>query len=255
MRRIISLVIIVLLCASAVGCAAFSEPAGIETSASPTVSFSAPDPTPTPSPSPSPTPDDGRTTIAPGFYFKPLDDEIKARITGLSYPEDAQDNITYDDLNVVNILHYNFEGEICFGELIVAADLAPEVTEIFYQLYLAEYPLTSVILIDEFGGSEGDRASMTANNTSAFNYRLVAGTDKLSNHALGRAIDINPMMNPYVKGSHVSPKNGEPYADRSVIQPGMIDKNDLCYQLFTEHGWTWGGDWKSMKDYQHFEKE
>ena len=205
-------------------------------------------------PMPTPTHNDGRTRIAEGFYYKPLDDEIKKIITGSSYPSESQDDITYEDLNYVKVLHYNFEGEVCEGELIVAADLADEITHIFYQLYLAEYPLTSIRLIDKFGGSTGDRASMSANNTSAFNYRVVAGTHTLSNHAFGRAIDINPMMNPYVKGDYVSPKNGSAYADRSHIILGMIDKHDLCYQLFTENGWFWGGDWSSIKDYQHFEK-
>jgi len=245
------------------GCSTLaSQPAEIPSSSAPAPSGtsvsavpSTPTPSPTATPSPSPTPNDGRTMIAPGFYYKPLDDEIKAKITGSSYPEAPQDDITYDQLNYISLLHYNFKGEICFGELIVAADLAEEVTQIFYQLYLSEYPLTSVILIDEFGGSDGDRASMSANNTSAFNYRWVAGTSKLSNHAYGCAIDINPMMNPYVKGNHVSPENGEKFADRSDIRLGMIDDGDLCYQLFTEYGWTWGGDWKSVKDYQHFEKK
>ncbi|MEX1307964.1 MAG: M15 family metallopeptidase, partial [Eubacteriales bacterium] len=133
--------------------------------------------------------------------------------------------------------------------------LADEVTRIFYRLYLAKYPMTSIILIDEFGGSTGDDASMSANNTSAFNYRLVAGTDHLSKHALGRAIDINPMMNPYVQNDHFSPENGAAYVDRSDIQLGMIDENDLCYQLFIEYGWEWGGAWHSSKDYQHFQKD
>ena len=215
----------------------------------------APQPTVSATPSPTPTPNDGRTTIADGFYYKPLDEEIKAYITGSSYPTEPQDDISYEDLNYVRVLHYNFEGDICIGELIVAADLADEVTQIFYQLFLAEYPITSIILIDEFGGSSGDNASMSANNTSAFNYRLVAGTNRLSNHALGRAIDINPMMNPYVQGSHVSPENGEAFVDRSNMSLGMIDEDDLCYQLFTQYGWEWGGAWTSCKDYQHFEKE
>lgn len=100
--------------------------------------------------------------------------------------------------------------------------------------------------------------SMEDNNTSCFNYRVVDGTSSLSKHAYGMAIDINPLYNPYVtypKGKRrVSPAAGAVYADRNKDFPYKIDKNDLCYQLFTEHGFTWGGSWKTMKDYQHFQK-
>lgn len=150
---------------------------------------------------------------------------------------------------------YDFEGNVKQGELIVNAALADEVMDIFYQLYLEKYPLTSVLLVDEFGGSADDIASMTANNTSAFNYRLISGTQRISFHSNGIAIDINPMLNPYVVGDIISPENGLPYADRSIDFPGKIDYNDLCYQLFIERGWTWGGDWKIQKDYQHFQKK
>ena len=99
---------------------------------------------------------------------------------------------------------------------------------------------------------------MTANNTSCFNFRLVEGTTSLSKHALGLAIDINPFLNPYVSTKngqpYVSPPGSEYYADRSNVFPCKIDENDLCYKLFTAHGFTWGGHWKTMKDYQHFQK-
>ena len=270
MLRSFFIVIIIVLFLSFSGCsnAVLTEPSSvlqtdfsntaseqlINVDATPTATATAM-PTPEPTPTPTPTPQDGRITIADGFYYMPLSEDIKDYITGSSYPTEPQDDITYDSLNYIHVMHYNFEGEILSGELIMPADLAEEVTQIFYQLYLAEYPMTSIILIDEFGGSTGDNASMSANNTSAFNYRLVAGTDKLSNHALGRAIDINPMMNPYFKGSHVSPENGEAYADRSEFSLGMIDEDDLCYRLFTAYGWEWGGAWHSSRDYQHFEKE
>ena len=100
---------------------------------------------------------------------------------------------------------------------------------------------------------------MTDNNTSCFNYRVVDGTKSLSRHALGLAIDINPLYNPYIRydkkgGQTVSPVEGEAYADRTVSFPYKIDPDDLCYRLFTEHGFTWGGNWNSSKDYQHFQK-
>ena len=114
-------------------------------------------------------------------------------------------------------------------------------------------------MIDEYDGD--DLASMEDNNTSCFNYRVVDGTDSLSKHSLGCAIDINPLYNPYVvydyKGTgetYISPSEGKTYADRSLDFPYKIDENDLCYKLFKQHGFTWGGDWNSCKDYQHFQK-
>ncbi|MEX1306978.1 MAG: hypothetical protein AB1Z19_00465, partial [Eubacteriales bacterium] len=159
---IIVLLLIILACLvvyyfSTVVPAQNSQTAALEPSPllSTSVKSATPQPTATvtPTPTPTPTPDDGRTTVAEGFYYKPLNEEIKAYITGSSFPSETQDDITYDDLHYVSVLHYNFDGEICTGELIVAADLADEVTRIFYRLYLAKYPMTSIILIDEFGGS------------------------------------------------------------------------------------------------------
>ena len=102
---------------------------------------------------------------------------------------------------------------------------------------------------------------MEANNTSCFNYRVVDGTTSLSKHALGCAIDINPFYNPYVVfdktgngQDYISPKGSEIYADRSKDFAYKIDEQALCYRLFKEHGFTWGGDWNSCKDYQHFQK-
>jgi hypothetical protein len=131
--------------------------------------------------------------------------------------------------------------------------------EIFYELYLNEYQIESIRLIEEYGGD--DTLSMEHNNTSCFNYRAVEGTSSLSKHATGCAIDINPFYNPYIvfdktgNGSdYISPEGSEIYVDRSQNFPYKIDENDLCYKLFKEHGFTWGGDWNSCKDYQHFQK-
>lgn len=210
---------------------------------------------------PSPTPDiregNGDSGILnEDFYWISLDENLKQRITGISYPADDSDiQIHYDDLRYIRLLHYDFEGDILEGELIVHATLADEVMEIFYQLFQAKYPLTSVILVDDFGQPADDTLSMEANNTSAFNYRFVTGTSTLSRHSFGAAIDINPMLNPYIVGDRIMPENGEPYADRSLDFPGKIDHDDLCYQLFTDRGWAWGGDWSGDKDYQHFSKK
>lgn len=267
------------------GCAAEAEPSAlVSPSAAPTASATpAPTPistpipttppdvteTPTETPKPSETaePDatpkqtdkpaaEEKTEIADGFSYMKLSDEIKNRITGMSYPADDSDSaISYDDLRYIKIKHYDFSGNVKDGELIVNKKLAKEVAQIFYELYQAKYPLESVRLVDDYGEPGDDNLSMAANNTSAFNYRKVTGSKKLSRHSYGAAIDINPRLNPYIDGNRIAPENGAEYADRSKYFAGKIDHDDACYKIFTEHGWTWGGDWKGDKDYQHFSKD
>ncbi len=198
-----------------------------------------------------------RTTYQDGFYYEPLSDEVKEQITGISYPESGC-TVPYEDLHYVGLLYVDFNGETQTGELICNKAIAQDMVEIFYELYLNDYRIERIRLIDEYGGD--DTLSMEDNNTSCFNYRVVDGTDSLSKHALGCAIDINPFYNPYVvfnrptQGeTYISPKGSEIYADRSRSFPYKIDENDLCYRLFTAHGFTWGGNWNSSKDYQHFQ--
>lgn len=210
-----------------------------------------------------------RVTYRDDFYYEPLSDDLISYITGISYPvapseaaEDSvnvgeQNEISYADLCYVHIIHNDFDGNLAEGELICNKYIAEDLLEIFYDLYAAGYQIEKVTLIENYLGD--DTASMADNNTSCFNYRVVDGTSSLSKHALGLAIDINPLYNPYVRydkkgGQTVSPAEGEAYADRSTSFPYKIDPDDLCYRLFTEHGFTWGGDWNSVKDYQHFQK-
>ncbi len=201
-----------------------------------------------------------RVTYADGFYYEPISDALKDYITGTSYPETTDESslaITCDDLRYVHVLYTNFDRETQEGELICNAALAQDLVEIFYELQENGYPIEQIHLVDEYGGD--DDASMAADNTSCFNYRNVAGSSSLSNHALGRAIDVNPLYNPYITynadgSTDVSPPAGWDYVDRSADFAHKIDTNDLCYRLFKEHGFTWGGSWNSSKDYQHFEK-
>ena len=127
--------------------------------------------------------------------------------------------------------------------------------EIFKQLYEAGYEIEKIRLIDEYDAD--DEKSMSDNNSSAFNFRYISYSTKLSKHALGLAVDINTLYNPYVKyvdgRRNVEPANAEKYTDRSIEFPHKIDHGDLCYKVFTEHGFEWGGDWEHAKDYQHFE--
>ena len=199
---------------------------------------------------------ENRSTYTEGFYYEAISDNLRRYITGISYP-DADAEISLDELRYVHIWHYNFDGDPAEGELICNEAIAQDLVEIFYELYRNEYQLEQVLLIDEFDGD--DISSMEANNTSCFNYRPIQDSTRLSKHALGLAVDINPLYNPYITYNtdgteEVSPVSGSAYADRSASFSYKIDESDLCYKLFTQHGFTWGGNWNSCKDYQHFQK-
>ena len=192
--------------------------------------------------------------MAPVFTSEEIPDEVFARMAGKSYKEDC--TVPREDLRYLRISCVGADGSPYVGEMVAAADLAEDLLDIFRQLYETGYPIERMQLIDDYDAS--DQASMEANNTACFNFRQIAGSTKLSNHSLGRAVDINPLYNPYVKttadGTIYDPPSGEAYADRSKDFLYRIDHDDLCYQLFAAHGFTWGGDWNSVKDYQHFEK-
>ena len=190
------------------------------------------------------------------FCKKNIDNQLFARIYGKSYK--ANCTLARTELRYLQLLHYTIDGKIMTGEMICHKDIANDLIEIFRKLFEAHYPIERIQLIDDFGAD--DVTSMNHNNTSCFNYRAVAGSKKLSKHSMGKAVDINPLYNPYVKrrqdGTYkVSPEKGRKYADRTKTFKYKIDRNDLAYRLFKQHGFRWGGDYRSLKDYQHFEKE
>lgn len=190
-----------------------------------------------------------------GFAVHAITDSVYHVMLGRSYKAGCA--VARSQLRYLTLLHYDADGQVRRGEMVCHKDIAADLIEIFRKLYEARYPIERMRLIDNYGAD--DERSMTANNTSCFNYRPVAGTRTLSKHSQGRAVDVNPLYNPYVKsrrggGSTVSPKAGRPYADRSRLFKMKIDKADLAYRLFTAHGFRWGGTWRSAKDYQHFEK-
>ena len=188
------------------------------------------------------------------FVVSPISNDIFSRINNKSWKEICHHD--RKDFRYVTALHYDGKGQIRLGELIVHQSVAKEVLDILKELYIAKYPIEKMVLIDNYGAD--DELSMTANNSSAFNCRVVKGSKKLSAHARGMAVDINPLYNPYVKVKNgqtiVQPEAGRPWIVRNATVPYKIDENDLAYKLFKKHGWEWGGDWKSLKDYQHFEK-
>jgi hypothetical protein len=189
------------------------------------------------------------------FSVDTLSDAVFQRMVGKSFKHDC--SVRRSDLRYLRLSHYDAEGRVHTGELVCNRLIADDLKEIFQELYRHRYPIERMRLIDDYGAD--DEQSMRDNNTSCFNFRAIAGSAKLSNHALGMAIDINPLYNPYVKrrkdGSlFVQPATAARYADRSRRWPYQLRKGDLCYRLFIKHGFKWGGAWSSHKDYQHFER-
>jgi hypothetical protein len=190
------------------------------------------------------------------FTQAPLSKEIISRITGESFVEN--DEINLNQLRYLKILFYGFDGETKIGELIVNEKIAQDVLGIFKDLYLAKYPIEKIRLIDDYNAS--DLSSMEDNNTSAFCYREITGGGGISEHALGLAIDINPVQNPYLimksgLDNQVLPISGTPNLVRDKNIQGLITKDDACYKAFIKRGWKWGGEWENPIDYQHFYKE
>jgi hypothetical protein len=153
------------------------------------------------------------------------------------------------DLRYLTVTHLDMTGAVVTGEIVVHADVAESVVAVFGELFALGYPIRSMRLVDDFGGS--DDASMAADNTSAFNCRPISRGTGWSEHAYGRAMDLNPRENPYVRGSLVLPPEGIPYASRPD-EPGVVHADDAVVRAFAAHGWQWGGDWADPIDYQHF---
>lgn len=186
------------------------------------------------------------------FEAMPVSDAVFKRMWGRSYQQGCP--VKREDLRYLRVRHYDREGKEYVGEMICHRSIAKDLLEIFRALHKAHYPIERMRLIDDYGAN--DEQSMAANNSSAFNYRRVAGSKKLSAHSYGLAVDLNPKYNPYVRkgGRLVSPKGSARYANRRLNFDYKITADDLCVRLFKQHGFRWGGDWRNVKDYQHFEK-
>ena len=157
-------------------------------------------------------------------------------------------------LRRVYVEHVGFDGQTHLGELIVHEDLVPEVIAIFEKLYQLGYPVEKIRTVDHYPAAD-DELSMEDNNTSAFNCRGIPGTTRWSQHAYGRAIDLNPLLNPCIFASgELQPHNAAAYLDRSRTEPGLLHGADPAVHAFTDRGWRWGGDWLGPIDYQHFER-
>ena len=174
---------------------------------------------------------------------------LRDRMTGSSWHEGCP--VPIRRLRLIRVSYHSFDGERHMGKLVAHADAVDALVGAFRSMWWHDFRINKMYLVDRYDGS--DRRSMRADNTSAFNCRRVAGTDRWSEHAFGRAIDINPVENPYVgSDGHVSPPRGEAYTDRSQDEMGMIHDGDPTVRAFGRAGWGWGGHWESSKDYQHF---
>lgn len=157
-------------------------------------------------------------------------------------------------LRRVRLSHRGFDGQPHDGELVVHQDLVPAVIDIFEQLLRVGYPIERMQNVDQYPGAD-DELSMEDNNTSAFNCRTIPGTGRWAQHAYGRAIDLNPRLNPCLYSSgNVEPHNAATYLDRGRTDAGLLHRGDPAVRAFTDRGWQWGGDWTTPIDYQHFER-
>ena len=183
--------------------------------------------------------------------IRPVDEETRAAMIGVSWKPGCP--VPIDDLRIIEMNYVGFDGAVhSGGQLMVHRLVAADVVEAFRVLFEHGFPIRRMELIENYGGS--DDASMAADNTSAFNCRPITGTtDRYSIHSYGQAIDINTVENPYVKGDTVLPPAGAEYLDRTDVRPGMITKNDIVEKAFRSQKFFWGGDFNSLKDYQHFE--
>ena len=199
-------------------------------------------------------PQPGPSTVPTGasafrFDASTLDADQRRRMTGVSWRPGCP--VGLDALRLVVVRHWGFDGQAHDGQLIVHADAVPAMETAFSKLFEAGFRIRQIRPIDEFGGD--DTASIEADNTSAFNCRPVTGSaNTWSQHAYGRAIDVNPLENPYVSHGRTSHEGSKPYLDRSQVKPGMILPSSAATAAFAAAGWKWGGDWDQPKDLQHF---
>jgi hypothetical protein len=170
-------------------------------------------------------------------------------MTGLSWRPGCP--VGLDELRLLSVTHWGFHGRVKNGSLVVHDDVAGDVLAVMRRLYEARFPIRRMVLVDRYGAS--DFRSIEADNTSAFNCRYVDGTTRWSEHAYGRAIDVNPIENPYVTSDgRVFHDASVDYVDRSTKRKGMIVPGGVVVRAFDTVGWGWGGFWSGAKDYQHF---
>jgi hypothetical protein len=173
---------------------------------------------------------------------------MRNRMTGVSWHPGCP--VGLGELRLLRLSYWGFDHAVHQGELIVNTSATAPLTRAFALLFQAGFPIRQMQVVDDFGGD--DERSMLADNTSAFNCRLVPGTSVWAQHAYGLAVDINPFENPEIQGGQADPPAAAAWADRSRSSPAMIRAGDAAWRAFRAIGWIWGGDWRSLKDYMHF---
>lgn len=200
-------------------------------------------PSPIPSPTPSPIPARFEATI------QAIPPDIAAQMAGVSWKPGCP--VPLSQLRLITLMHYDFDGVVRSGELVMHADAAAATVRIFGKMFDARFPIRKMQRVEPYGAD--DNASMADDNTSGFNCRRIENSTRWSRHAYGRAIDINTVENPYLLGRRILPPAGGAYLDRSNVRPGMIVAGDVVTRAFAEEGFRWGGDYRTDKDYQHFD--
>ena len=180
----------------------------------------------------------------------PLPQDLRDRMTGVTWQPGCP--VGLDDLRLLTVTYLDDAGAAHDGPLVVHRDAARRLDRVFRRLYEGRFPVHPIALADDVGGDDDELGRR--NITSAFNCRRVEGSSTWSQHAYGRAVDVNPCTNPWVRrDGTVKLDECAPYADRTRTDvPGMITRGDVVVQAFREQGWGWGGTWRSSKDYQHF---
>jgi D-alanyl-D-alanine carboxypeptidase len=200
---------------------------------------------------PAPGPD-RRAVATAAFHGRAerVDAATRERMSGVSWHRGCP--VGFAGLRLLTVSHWGFDGRVHRGRLVVNRDEAAGMLRVMRRLFALRYPIRQMRLVDAYGAD--DHRSMDADNTSAFNCRFVAGSPGVwSEHAYGRAIDVNPIENPYVTASgYVSPPAGAPYTRRSRHVPGLIHRGGPVVDAFAAAGWEWGGNWPWPRDYQHF---
>ena len=216
----------------------------------PTAAMTTPGPAPATAVSRTPTAPVTSSPAGPVFQASTsaLTAAMRNRMTGVSWHPGCP--VPLSALRLLRLSYWGFDHAVHQGQLIVNASAAASLTQAFALLFAARFPIRQMRVVDDFGG--GDERSMLADNTSAFNCRLVPGTSVWAQHAYGLAVDINPFENPEIQGGQVDPPAAAAWADRSRSSPAMIRDQDAAWRAFRSIGWTWGGDWRSLKDYMHF---
>ena len=174
---------------------------------------------------------------------------LRATMTGVSWHGGCP--VGLDELRLVRARHWGFDGRVHTGRLVVHRDAARPVLDVLRRLYAARFPIRRMVPVDAYGAS--DFRSIEADNTSAFNCRYVDGTTRWSEHSYGRAIDLNPIENPYVTSAGTtSHRASRRYLRRTPYRTGMAVEGGVAVRAFEAAGWGWGGRWSGDRDYQHF---